>query len=414
MGGRDEVLRRQSRRTKFKNRDMDFSLNLALGVSQIVGMSPGEVLAVASSVKDGDPRSWRESFYLQGGYLSGRAECFAREGNLQAGAHSAFGAAYARRFALHFEEPGGQAWETAVIEMEREFLQGVKLGGVPLRAISVPFEGGTLPGYFLEIDDEPRPTVLVVGGGDTFREDLYYFGGAPGWRRGYNVLMVDLPGQGNNPGAGFVFRHDASSAIAACLDWLEDHAIAHDPRIAAFGLSGGGYFTAQAVATDDRIRAWIASTPITDIALVFSREMGGASSAPGWFVNTAARLRGRANAVVDVSLKKYAWQFGTPDFAEVLARVPVEAPRVSMESLTCPSLFLVGDGDAAELGRQTEELARVMEAHGHDVTLRHFTKEEGDAHCQVNNLKLAHLVIFDWLDRRFAENSPPKAEHLHQ
>ena len=53
---------------------------------------------------------------------------------------------------------------------------------------------------------------------------------------------------------GFVFRHDASSAIAACPDWLEDHAIARDPRIAAYGLSGGVYFTEQAIATVDRIR----------------------------------------------------------------------------------------------------------------------------------------------------------------
>lgn len=409
MGGRQEVLRRQSRRTKFKNSDMDFSLNLALGVSQVVGMSPGEVLAAVATVKDGDPRSWRESFYRQASFLSKRAERFALQGSLQAGAHSAFGAAYARRFALHFEEPGVRVWDTAVIEMEREFLRGVELGGVPLRAIEVPFESGTLPGYFLEIDGEPRPTVLVVGGGDTFREDLYYYGGVPGWKRGYNVLMVDLPGQGNNPGRGFVFRHDASSAIVACLDWLEEHAIAHDPRVAAYGLSGGGYFTAQAIATDDRIKAWIASTPITDIALVFSREMGGASRAPGWLVNAAARILGRANAVLDVSLKKYAWQFGTPDFSEVLARVPVEARPVPPESLACPSLFLIGDGDAAELGRQTEELAGVMRAHGNDVTVRRFTSQEGDAHCQVSNLELAHLIIFDWLDKRFAEARPPRS-----
>ncbi len=404
MGGPDEVLRRQSRNTRFKSSDMDFSFNLALGVSQIVGMSPGEVLSTIVTVKDGDPRSWREAFYRQGGYLSERAERFVDEGNLRAAAHSAFGAAYARRFALHFEEPGVRDWESAIAEMEREFLRGAELEGVPLRAIEVPFEGGTLPGYYLEIDGEPRPTVLMVGGGDTFREDLYYYGGAPGWVRGYNVLMVDLPGQGKNPGAGLVFRHDASSAITACLDWLEEYALAADPQIAVYGLSGGGYFTAQAVAADPRITAWIASTPITDIALVFSREMG---SMPGRFINIAARVARRANAVLDVSLKKYAWQFGTSDFAEVLARVPVEAAPVLPESLTCPSLFLLGDGDAGELHRQTEELADVMRSGGHDVTVRRFTREEGDAHCQVTNLRLAHLVVFDWLDQHFNAACPP-------
>lgn len=76
MGSRDEVLRRQSTHTKFKNSDMDFAFNWALGVSQIIGMSPGEVLAAVSATEDGDPRSWRDSFRSQGQYLSRRADDF--------------------------------------------------------------------------------------------------------------------------------------------------------------------------------------------------------------------------------------------------------------------------------------------------------------------------------------------------
>jgi hypothetical protein len=37
-----------------------------------------------------------------------------------------------------------------------------------------------------------------------------------------------------------------------------------------------------------------------------------------------------------------------------------------------------------------------------NVTLREFTAAEGaDGHCELNNLRLLHLVIFDWLDRLF-------------
>lgn len=35
-----------------------------------MGMSPGEVLAAVATVKDADPRSWRESFYRQASLLS--------------------------------------------------------------------------------------------------------------------------------------------------------------------------------------------------------------------------------------------------------------------------------------------------------------------------------------------------------
>ena len=167
---------------------------------------------------------------------------------------------------------------------------------------------------------------------------------------------------------------------------------------------GGSSFTAQAVAADPRIVAWVASTPITDMALLFQREMGAMLRAPGWLLNTLTRLVGRANAILDISLRKYAWQFGTSDFAEVVARVQTEAPPVLPEAITRPSLFLLGDGEATELRRQTEELTADMQRRGVDVTIRRFSHEEGDAHCQVTNLELAHLVVFDWLDRQFVDS----------
>ena len=85
------------------------------------------------------------------------------------------------------------------------------------------------------------------------------------------------------------------------------------------------------------------------------------------------RLVGRANAILDISLRKYAWQFGTSDFAEVVARVQTEAPPVLPEAITRPSLFLLGDGEATELRRQTEELTADMQRRGVDVTIRRFS-----------------------------------------
>jgi hypothetical protein len=55
---------------------MDFLFNLALGVSQVVGPGPGEVLPAIVDIKDGDPRSWVESFNRLGVYLSERASMF--------------------------------------------------------------------------------------------------------------------------------------------------------------------------------------------------------------------------------------------------------------------------------------------------------------------------------------------------
>jgi ketosteroid isomerase-like protein len=50
--------------------------------------------------------------------------------------------------------------------------------------------------YRCSNDSERRPTVIVIGGGETFCEELYFCGGAGAVSRGYNALLVDMPGQG--------------------------------------------------------------------------------------------------------------------------------------------------------------------------------------------------------------------------
>jgi alpha-beta hydrolase superfamily lysophospholipase/uncharacterized protein YukE len=403
MDKSEVILKRQSVRTRFKNDDMDFVFTWVLGIGETIGMAHGEIFAAATTIKDGDPVSWRAGFHRQADFLATRAQEFARVGNDLAAGQSAFGSAFARRAAMQYQDPTDhQPWARDVKAMEDAFQQGARYLRVPIRPVSVPFENGSLPGYYLEHDQTSRPTVLMVGGGDTFREDLFYFAGYPGWKRGYNVLMVDLPGQGNTPADGWHFRVDADQSISACLDWLESNAAAPSNRCAVFGVSGGGYFTAQAAAVDPRICAWVASTPITDIGLLFERELGAALRAPSWLVNLVTKVAGSVNKSADLSLKKYAWQFGTSDFTEAVGRVRAEALRVPAESITCPALFLVGDSEAAELKRQTAELHDALARLGRDVTIHHFSVQDGaDAHCQVNNLRLAHLVVFDWLDRVF-------------
>ena len=102
-------------------------------------------------------------------------------------------------------------------------------------------------------------------------------------------------------------------------------------------------------------------------------------------------------AVVDVALWR---QFGVVTSQKCSPDVG-EAPIVDPGPWLYTSLFLVETED--ELG--DDEPARGRDDTGRDVTVRRFSREEGDAHCQVTNLELAHLVVFDWLDRRFNNSS---------
>ena len=291
----DVIVKREQVHLRFQNEEMDFMFNWVLGMGEIVGLSHGEIFYAIAGIKDGDPAGWREGFRREGHYLRQRALDFEQEQQAAAG-HSFLAAAAAYRASLIYTDPTEASFGTRVSEMEEAFGRGTALLGVPLRAIEVPFEGGSLPGYYLEQDLPARPTVLMIGGGDTFREDLFYFAGYPGWQRGYNVLMVDLPGQGKTPAHGLHFQVDAAKPIGAALDWLQAQAAIPPQQIAIYGISGGGYFSAQAVVADSRLQAWIASTPIVDMAKVFEREMGSAVKTPGWLLNTVMRLEGAVNA----------------------------------------------------------------------------------------------------------------------
>ena len=401
-----KIMTRAANRIRFRDADMDFNLNWILGVSDLYGWSHGEVLFTASRIKDGDATSWRREFRMEGQHLLERAKA-ARAADCQSSAGQALlGACAAFRAALQYCDPSDAEFAELLDAMEQAFQSAVQDLRIPVREVEVPFEGATLPGYFLQIDERVRPTVVMVGGGDTFREDLFCFAGYAGWKRDYNVLMVDLPGQGKTPGRGLHFRTDSYVAISTVIDWLEDQTRREAGDLALFGVSGGGYFSAQAVVADKRVKAWVASTPITDVAKVFRSEMAGAIRTPGWMMRVFTYVVGRTQTGFAISLKKYAWQFGTSDFATAFQRVLEDSVPLSTEKIDVPSLFLVGEAEAPELKRQSQDVSEALRGRGVDVTLREFKAADGaDAHCQVNNLRLLHSVVFDWLDQAFERGS---------
>ena len=402
MKENEAILKRQKYNLRFKNGDMDFMFSWAIGISQIVGMSASQVFNAVQGLKDGDPAGWRDGFRKQGHCQIERAQEYMHDQHDLAAGQFYLGAAYAFRAALQFADPTEKDFMERVGEMEAAFQRGTGLIGIPIRPVEIPFEQTTLTGYYLEQDAQPRPLVVMIGGGDSYREDLFYVAGYPGWKRGYNVLMVDLPGQGKMPARGLTFRVQMDQPISAALDWLESNTTAKLDQVAIYGISGGGYFTAQAVATDTRFTAWIAGTPIYDMPIIFQREFGSALKAPGWLLNSFMRLSGALNRSAEINLQKYAWQFGTADFKGAVDGVFEQARLVDFTRINLPSLFLVSEGEVPELKRQAHEIYADFCKRGVNVTLREFSADEGaDGHCELNNLRLLHLVVFDWLDRLF-------------
>ena len=74
------ILKRQNYNIRFKNNDMDFMLNWAIGISQIIGMSASQAFYAVHCIKDGDPAGWRQGFQAQADHQLERAREFIQGG----------------------------------------------------------------------------------------------------------------------------------------------------------------------------------------------------------------------------------------------------------------------------------------------------------------------------------------------
>ena len=393
---------RQGRRFRFRNGTMDFDAGWVLGYSQLGGLAPGEVFECFNAIRDGDPGSWVAAF----AGMAERQEAAAGSQAPVLAARSFLAAAVAARAAWHLVDPEDAQAQELLDQLERCFQAFLGATDSRLAAVELETTVGTLPGYATAPIDDGSDDVsvwyVVVGGGDTFREDLWFFGGGRALAEGYDVLLVDLPGQGSTPYRGLHFGQATILALRELLVRLRAHRPA--ARIVLTGFSGGGYFTLKALddpatASAARVDALVASTPVTDIATLLRRGMPATLTARprGWRARILTRVAGRMSPVTATALNKYWWQFGTDDLAELIG-LAGQAGVVDVARLDQPLLAIVGESEPAEATRQASAaFADVSQRHPASKTVN-FAKWTGaDAHCQVNNLGLAQDTIMAWL-----------------
>ena len=393
---------RQGRHFRFRNGTMDFNAGWVLGYSQLGGLAPGEVFECFNAIRDGDPDSWVAAF----AGMAERQEAAAGSQAPVVAARGYLAAAVAARAAWHLVDPANAQAQELHDRLERCFQAFLAASGSRLAAVELTTTVGTLPGYATTpIDaasDAASVWYVVVGGGDTFREDLWFFGGGRALAEGYDVLLIDLPGQGSTPYRGLHFGEATILALRELLVRLRAHRPA--ARIVLTGFSGGGYFTLKALddpatASAARVDALVASTPVADVATLLRRGMPAALTARphGWRARILTRVAGRMSPVMATALNKYWWQFGTDDLAELID-LAGQAGVVDVARLDQPLLAIVGQSEPAEAARQASEVFADISRRQPASKMVNFARWTGaDAHCQVNNLGLAQDTIMAWL-----------------
>jgi dipeptidyl aminopeptidase/acylaminoacyl peptidase len=400
----NRIGQRHKNQVYFKDSELDFYLQaFPLGYQTYGGATVGEAFYAASRINEKDPNSWVEEW----SNLATRVEEGATR-SLEEGHAASARQAYLRAFTyyrtatplLRSSDPRFRAtWEM----MRSCFRKAAELFDPPIEPVEIPFKRKALPAYFVRArdgGDERRPTLVMVGGGETYAEDLYFWGGVAAVDRGYNALLVDMPGQGATPFEGMHHRHDVEVPMKAVVDHLLGRSEVDPERLAAYGVSLGGYIVLRSAAFEKRIGACAASTPIVDWHQALIDAMPPAlRNAPRFLFGAVTKLGRLFSPTQQIAFEKFfEWQVGAKDIPDALEKF--RPWKVDAGEISCPVLCMVGTGEANTFKKQTYACYAALRS---PKALRVFTEQEGaDAHSQATNLRLAHQAVFDFFDEAFA------------
>jgi pimeloyl-ACP methyl ester carboxylesterase len=386
----------------FKDEVFDVNFIRTLGYDIYGGATAGECFAVTPHIRSGDFESWTLQWSALAKRLETMAQVALQEGRLLT-ARSTFLRAYnyyrTSEFFVYFEDPR----KRELYHHSRAcFAEAAKLFNPPFETVAIPYTDTTLPGYFLRPanDDQPRPTIIMLGGGDASGEELYFLtGGAAALERGYNALIFHGPGQRGalHQRKDLIFRHDYEAVITPVVNFVLKQRGVDVDRVALYAISLGGYLGARAAVFEHRLAALILNSPMPNF---YEYNMAGIRSVMGPLIglglSQVISLAAKFIPLARFSIETYKWIFGGQTVAEVFERMEAYQLRGLEREIRCPTLCMASEGESSELQAQGE---RFYEALSVPKAWRMFTGIEGAAaHCQHNNLALSHQVMLDWLD----------------
>ena len=164
--------------------------------------------------------------------------------------------AYRLSFLGRYPVPNHPAKERQYARARELFLAATSLDEPPVERVSVPVDGGALPFYVLRPAGVERPPVVMVWGGiDTWKEEMYERTGSLFRSKGFAVLLLDIPGVGESP---LLAGRDAERQWTPVFDWLDAQADLDSTRVAAVGASFGGYWAMKLAYThSERLRGCV-------------------------------------------------------------------------------------------------------------------------------------------------------------
>jgi dienelactone hydrolase len=337
-----------------------------------------------------DDQAWFDACHRVAEEVRAHGERFRASG------HNVSAAAFYARASHYFQmaERFRTPKDAAALDAYRQgvdcFHQFATLGDARIEIVEVPFEGGSLPAYFVHPQNAkpgPNPCVVYFDGLDVTKE-IQYLRGIPDLvRRGISCLLVDGPGTGEAIRfRNLYLRHDYEKAGTACLEFLRQRADVDPDRIGIVAISLGGYYAPRCASLEPRFAACIAWGAIWDYHATWKR-----------------RVEANFKASMSVPGHHIMWILGVDTVEEALRKLEPFRLDGVVQKMRCPFLIVHGEDDEQV---PLADARALYEASGSkDKTLRVFTAEEGGAqHCQRDYLSLGVATMWSWFEDKLAKS----------
>jgi dienelactone hydrolase len=347
----------------------------------------GELYKIGCLLKDkapDDDAAWFEACVKIADGVLAHAERFDQSGHPVSAAHAYLRACNYYQMAERFRTPKDKAALDVFSTSVRCFHRHAALSDLPIEIVEVPFEGKSLPGYFVPAQNarsKPAPCVLFFDGFDITKE-LQYLRGVPDLvKRGISCLVMDGPGTGESIRfRGQYLRHDYEVAGSACVDYLERRGDVDPRKIGVVAVSLGGYYAPRCASLEPRFAACIAWGAQWDYYAVWKK-----------------RIEAGFEASLSVPGHHIMWIFGVDSLEAALKKLEPFRLDGVVQKMRCP--FLVTHGAEDEQIPLSHAQALYDACGSKDKTLRVFTAEEGGAqHCQRDYLTLGIAEMWNWFE----------------